>query len=79
MSLPPTRSSCSRKKEDATSKSLDSDEWIRSQTEAQEISADVSEDSVMYDQQAIDLKKGPALSIGSFFAEIHLTAAPGAQ
>ena len=42
---------------DLTSQQVDDDEWIRSLTEAQEITADVPEDSVLYDQQAVDPKK----------------------
>ena len=45
---------------DPTSKQFDDYEWIRSLTEAQEITADVPEDSVLHDQQAVDPKKiGP--------------------
>ena len=36
-----------KKEMEPTSKQFDDDEWIRSLTEAQEISADVPEDSVM--------------------------------
>ena len=46
-----------KKEKDPTTKQFDDDEWIRSLTEAQEITADVPEDSVMYDQQAVDPKK----------------------
>ena len=46
-----------KKEKDPTSKQLDDDEWIRSLTEAQEITADASEDSVMCDQQEVDPKK----------------------
>ena len=56
-----------------TSKQFDDAEWIRSLTEVREITADVPEDSVMYDQQAVDLKKSPAN------AEQRLAAAPRAQ
>ena len=38
-------------------KQFDDDEWIRSLTEAQEITADVPEDSVLHDKQAVDPKK----------------------
>ena len=44
-------------RKDPTSKQFDDDEWVRSLTEAQEISADVPEDSVINDQQAVDPKK----------------------
>ena len=46
-----------KKEKDPTSKQLDDDEWIRSLTEAQEITGYVTEDSVMYDQQEADPKK----------------------
>ena len=55
-----------KKENDPTSKQFDDDEWIRSLTEAQEITADVPEDSVTYDQQAVDPKKGLAHSNGEF-------------
>ena len=43
-----------------TSKQFDDDEWIRSLTEAQEVTTDVPEDSVTYDQQDVDTQKiGP--------------------
>ena len=44
---------------DPTSKQLDDDEWIRSLTEAQEVTIDVPEDRVEYDQQEVDPKKSP--------------------
>ena len=48
------------KEKDPTTKFFDDDERIRSLTEAHEITADVPEDSVMYDQQAVDPKRsGP--------------------
>ena len=40
-----------KKEKDPTSKQFDDDEWIRSLTEAQEVTTDVPEDSVTYDQQ----------------------------
>ena len=46
-----------KKEEDPTSKLFEGVEWIRSLTEAPEISADVPEDSVVYDQQVVDPKK----------------------
>ena len=45
---------------------FDDDEWIRSLTEVQEITADVPEESVRYDQQAIDSKKGRPIQMGDF-------------
>ena len=44
----------SKKEKEPTSKQFDDDEWIRSLTEAQAITADVPEDSVIYDQQEVD-------------------------
>ena len=55
-----------KKEKDPTSKLLDDDDWIRSLTEAQEITADVREDSVM-DHQEVDPKKvRPIQSNGKF-------------
>ena len=49
--IPPQHAALFLKKEkDPTSKLFDDDEWIRSLTEAPETTADVAEDSVMYDQ-----------------------------
>ena len=45
------------KQKDHTTKLFHDDEWIRSLTEAREITADVPEESVTYDQQAVDPKK----------------------
>ena len=49
-----------------TSKQFEDDEWIRSLTEAQEITTDVPEDSVMYDQQEVDPKKVRPIQMGAF-------------
>ena len=66
------------KEKDPTSKHFDDDEWIRSLTEAQEITADVPEDSVMYDQEELISKKfGP--SRWRVFAEVRLAPTFGAQ
>ena len=48
-----------KKEKDPTTKWFDDDEWIRSLTEAQEITADIPDESVTYDQQAVDPKKAP--------------------
>ena len=53
-----------KKELDPTSKQFDDDEWIRSLTEAQEITADVPEDSVLYDQQEVDPKKVRPIQMG---------------
>ena len=42
------------------------DEWIRSLTEVQEISADIPEDSVMYDRHEVDPKKVRPIQMGEF-------------
>ena len=42
---------------DPTTDQFDDDEWIRSLTEAQEVTTDISEDSVTYDQQGRCPKK----------------------
>ena len=55
-----------KKEKDPISKQFDDDEWIRSLTEAQEITADVPKDSVMYDQQAVDPKKVRPIQVGEF-------------
>ena len=51
---------------DSTSKQFDDDEWIRSLTEAEEITVDVPEDTVMYDQQEVDPKKVQPIQMGKF-------------
>ena len=55
-----------KKAKDPTSKQFDDDEWIRSLMEAQEITADVPEDSVLYDQQQVDPKKVRPIQMGEF-------------
>ena len=45
---------------------FDDDEWIRSLTEAQEVTNDVPEDSVTYDQQDVDPKKVRPNQMGEF-------------
>ena len=45
------------KEKDPSSKQFDDDEWIRSLTNAQEVTADVAEDSVMYELQEADPKR----------------------
>ena len=53
-------------KKDTTSKQFDDDEWIRSLTEAQEVTADIPEDIVTYDQQDVDSKKVRPIQMGEF-------------
>ena len=52
-----------KKEKDPTTKLFDDDDWIRSLTEAQEISADIPEENVTFDQQAIH-PKSPSHSDG---------------
>ena len=72
-----------KKEKDPTSKQFDDDEWIRSLaealTEAQEITADIPEDSVLYDQQEVDPEKSSAHSDGRVLAEVCLTTTARAQ
>ena len=51
---------------DPTTKLLDDDEWVRFLTETQEITADVPEESVTCDQQAVDLQKVQPIQMGEF-------------
>ena len=51
---------------DPTSKQCDVDEWIRSLTEAQEVTADVPEECDLYDQQAVNPKKVRPIQMGEF-------------
>ena len=53
-----------QKEKDPTTKLFDDGEWIRSLTEAQEITADVPEDSVTYDQQTVDPRKVRPIQMG---------------
>ena len=55
-----------KKEKDPTSKQFDDDEWIRSLTEAQEITTDIPEDSVTCDQQHVDPKKVRPIHMGEF-------------
>ena len=49
-----------------TTKVFDDDGWIRSLTEAQEITAGVPEESVIYDQQAVDTQKVRPIQMEEF-------------
>ena len=55
-----------KKEKDPTSKQFDDDEWIRSLTEAQEVTTDVPEDSVMYDQQDVVPEKVRPIQMEEF-------------
>ena len=68
-----------KKDKDPTSKQLDDDEWIRSLTEAQEVTADVPEDSVMYDHQEVDTPRSSAFADGRVLSEVSLAPTFGAQ
>ena len=46
-----------KKEKDPTSKQFYDDEWIRSLAEAQDVTIDIPEDSVTYDQQDVDPQK----------------------
>ena len=61
-----TQLMCLKKEKDPTSKQFDDDEWIRSLTEAQEVTADIPEDSVTYEQQEVDTKKVRLVRMGEF-------------
>ena len=61
-----------KKKKDPTTQLFDDDEWIRSLTEAQEISADIHEENVTCDQS-------PSYSDGRILTEICFAKAPRAE
>ena len=68
-----------KKKKDPTTKQFDDDEWIRSLTEAQEVTTDIPEDSVTYDQQDVDPKKVRPIQMERVLAELRLAATPSPQ
>ena len=49
---------------DATATKFDDGEWIRSLTEAQEITADIPDERVTYDQEGVDPKKVRPIQMG---------------
>ena len=55
-----------KKEKGPTSKQFDDDEWIRSLTDAQEVTTDVPEDSVTHDQQDVDPKEVRPIQMGEF-------------
>ena len=57
-----------KKEKDPTSKQFD-DEWIPSLTEAQEVTTDVLEDSVTYDQQEVDSQNVRPIQMGEFLGK----------
>ena len=63
-----------KKEKDPASKQFDDDEWIRSLTEAQGVTTDVPEGSVVYDQQDVDPKKVRPIQTGDFLWEVRLEA-----
>ena len=58
-----------KKEKEPTSKQFDDDEWIRSLTEALEVTTDIPEDSVTYDQQDVDPKRVRPIQMGEFLQE----------
>ena len=68
-----------KKEKDPTSKQFEDEEWIRSLTEAQEVTTDVPEDSVTCEQQDFNPKTSSAHSDGRVLAEIRLAVTLGAQ
>ena len=65
-----------KKEKDPTTKQFDDGGWIRSLTEAQEVTTDIPEDSVTYEQQDVDPKKVRPIQMGvcSVLAEVRLAA-----
>ena len=57
-----------KKEKDTTTKIFDDDEWIRSLTEAQEITADILEERITYDQDEVDPKKLVPFKQWNFYA-----------
>ena len=55
-----------KKEKDPTSKQFDDDEWIRSLTEAQEVTTDIPEDRVTHEQQEADPKKVRPIQMEEF-------------
>ena len=68
-----------KKEKDPTSKLFDDNEWIRSLTEAQEVTADVPEGSVTCEQQEVESQKVRPIQMGEFLPEVCLAAILGAQ
>ena len=56
-----------KKEKDPTSKQFDDDEWKRSLTQAKEVTIDIPEDRVTYEQQEADPRKVQPIQIGEFF------------
>ena len=55
-----------KKENDPTTKQFDDDEWIRSLTEAQEVTTDIPEDSATHDQPDADPKNVRPIQMGEF-------------
>ena len=68
-----------KKEKYPTSKQFDDGQWIRSLAEAQEITTDVPEDSVVYDQQEVDPKTVRPIQIGEFLRKYVSWTTSGAQ
>ena len=56
-----------KKEKDPTSRQFDDDEWVRSLTEAQELTTDTPKDSVTYEQQEVDTQKIRPVQMVEFF------------
>ena len=68
-----------KNEKDPTTKQFDDDEWIRSLTEAQEVTADIQDDCVTHDWQDVDPWKSLAHTDGRVLAEIRLAATLGTR
>ena len=65
-------------KKDSTTKIVGDDEWNRSLTEAQEITADVPEERITHHQSEVD-PKGPTHPDGRLSAKMCLQATPSVE
>ena len=65
-SLLNTRLMFLKEDKDPTSKQFDDDDWIRSLTEAQEVTTDITEDRITYEQQEVDSKKSRPIQVVEF-------------
>ena len=68
-----------KKEKDLTSKQFNDDEWIRSLTEAQEVTTDVPEDSVTCEQQEVDPKRVRPIQMEEFLRKYVSRRLFGAQ
>ena len=63
-----------KKENDPTAQMFDADEWIRSLTEAQEITADIPEERITHNQSEVDPEKVRPIPDGSVSAKICFQA-----